>query len=128
MWPFQRSPASRAARGKRAEELARQYLVAHGYVIEQANVRFPVGEIDLVARDGAVLCFVEVRSASSEAWGGALGSITDRKRTRLIRAAQWFLQQRPHSGEIRFDVIAIQWQPAVPPTLELIQAAFDASR
>ena len=128
MWPFRRSAASRAERGKRAEALARQYLVAHGYVIEQANVRFPVGEIDLIAKDGATLCFVEVRSASSETWGGALGSITDRKRQRLIRAAQRFLQHRPHSGEIRFDVVAIQWQPAGPPTIQLLKAAFDTSR
>jgi len=125
---FKRPRFSRADAGRRAEILARRYLLAHGYAIEQTNARFPVGEIDVVARDGATLCFVEVRSASSTQWGGAVGSITDRKRQRLIRAAEWFLERTPFAGEIRFDVVAIQWQPAGLPSIELLKAAFDASR
>ncbi len=127
MWPFPTRLRSRAERGRSAEQLARRYLSAHGYVIEQTNARFPVGEIDVVAREGNTLCFVEVRSASSTQWGGALGSVTDRKRQRLIRAAQWWLERTPVASEIRFDVVAIQWQPAGPPSIELIKAAFDAS-
>jgi putative endonuclease len=106
--------------------LARRLLTGHGYVIEAANVRFPVGELDLVARQGETLCFVEVRSASSEVWGGALASITDRKRRRLIRAAQWYLKRcKSFPSEIRFDVVAIQWGIG-PPRLELVRGAFEA--
>ncbi len=110
----------------RGEQVAARFLVARGYAIEARNVRFPVGEIDLVAREGQTLCFVEVRSASSSQWGGPLGSITERKRRRLIRAAQWYLQRlRTLPASTRFDVVAIAWQDgrASP---ELIQGAFTA--
>ena len=117
----------RQALGRRSEELARRHLAALGYVVEKTNARFPVGEIDIVARDGQTLCFVEVRSASSEAWGGPLASITDRKRRRLIRAAQWYLARlRALPEEIRFDVVAVTWTGGVP-AVELIRGAFDAT-
>jgi len=95
--------------------------------VHQANVRFPVGEIDLVATEGPILCFVEVRSTSSLQWGGPLASITDRKRRRLIRAAHWYLARCRHRPEqMRFDVVAVSWQH-VRPTVELVRGAFDAS-
>lgn len=116
----------RQQRGRRAEELASQFLAARGYVIEDRNARFPVGEIDLVAREGETLCFVEVRSASSLDWGGAVASITDRKRRRLIRAARWYLQRlRALPPFTRFDVVAVHWDHDTP-TLELVQGAFTA--
>ena len=115
--------------GQRGEQLALQLLTSRGYVIEQRNVRFPVGEIDLIARDGQALCFIEVRSVSSSAWGGALASITDRKRRHLIRAARWYLSRcRELPPETRFDVVAIEWGDGLaPPTVELVRGAFDAS-
>ena len=117
----------RAARGRRAEALACGYLDAQGYDILARNVRFPIGEIDIVAREGQTLCFIEVRSASSVQWGGALASITDRKRQRVIRAAQWYLHTaRLQLPETRFDVVAIEWRPAAPPALELVRGAFTA--
>ena len=112
--------------GVRSEHLAARLLAERGYVIEARNVRFPVGEIDLVAREGQTLCFVEVRSASSLQWGGPLASIGNQKRRRLIRAATWYLQRlRTLPASTRFDVVAITWQDgrASP---ELIQGAFTA--
>jgi len=127
MWPFRKAPSTRRARGQRGEQLACQFLRAHGFQIEATNVRFPVGEIDIVAREGRTLCFVEVRSAASTAWGGALGSITDRKRRHLIRAARWHLSRLPAPpDEARFDVVAIQWQQDGPPAVELVRGAFTA--
>ncbi len=118
----------RRALGEWSERLARQFLAGQGYVIRETNVRFPVGEIDVVAQEGGVLCFVEIRSASSAQWGGALASITDRKRQRLIRAARWYLARlRELPPEIRFDVVGIDWEPAGRPQIELIRGAFDAS-
>ena len=111
--------------GRRGEQLALRRLRSEGYAIEKTNVSFPVGEIDIVARDGEVLCFVEVRSASSRDWGGALASITDRKRRRLIRAAQWYLQRlRALPLETRFDLVGIQWDAHADPAVELIRGAF----
>ena len=117
----------RAARGDRAERFACGYLRAHGFEIIERNVRFPVGEIDIVARDGDALSFVEVRSTTSQAWGGAAASITSSKQRRLIRAAQWYLQScRVQFIDIRFDVVAIEWLDGSAPAVELIRGAFTA--
>ena len=59
------APTDRQRLGQRGERLAKQFLISRGYVIEETNARFPVGEIDLVAREGETLCFVEVRSTAS---------------------------------------------------------------
>ena len=100
---------------------------AQGFEILERNVRFPVGEIDLVAREHEALCFVEVRSTASQAWGGAAASVTRRKQRRLIRAAQWYLQsRRPSFMDARFDVVAIEWQSERAPAVELIRGAFTA--
>ena len=124
-WPL-RPDTARQQLGRRSEALAAAFLNSAGYRIERTNVRFPVGEIDVVAREGRVLCFVEVRSTSSGRWGGPLASITGPKRRRLIQAARWYLAGRPMPPEIRFDVLAIEWDGATP-KIELIRGAFDAS-
>ena len=126
-WSSRETQAARQQLGARSEALARRFLTLHGYTIEATNVRFPVGELDVVAWDGPALCFVEVRSASSEAWGGPLESITDRKRQRVIRAARWYLKRlRTLPEEIRFDVVAVDWSGPDAPRLELLRAAFEA--
>jgi len=106
--------------------LARRFLIAQGYTIQDTNVRFPVGELDLVARQGTALCFIEVRSTSSAAWGGGLASVDARKRRRIIQAARWYLSRRPLPPEIRFDVLAIEYRDGAEPTVELVRGAFDA--
>ncbi|MBI4597375.1 MAG: YraN family protein [Candidatus Omnitrophica bacterium] len=114
--------------GRRGERIAAAHLRAQGYQIEETNIQFPVGEIDILAREGATLCFVEVRSASSEQWGGPLASVTSPKQRRLIRAAAWYLNRLPQwPPQCRFDVIAIGWRGAEEPSVELIRGAFDAS-
>ena len=122
------APTDRQQLGRRGERLAKQFLASHGYVIDEMNVRFPVGEIDVVAWDGQALCFVEVRSASSNEWGGALESIGNRKRRHLIRAARWYLTRlRSLPEEIRFDVVAVDWSGPDAPRIELIRGAFEAN-
>lgn len=117
----------RGARGERAERIACAYLSSQGYELIERNARFPVGEIDIVAKDGSALCFVEVRSASSTAWGGAAASITRPKQRRIIRAARWYLAscRLPHL-DVRFDVVAIDWRDEAAPAVELIRGAFTA--
>ncbi len=116
----------RLVRGRRAEALACRYLQAQRYEILERNVRYPVGEIDIVAHEGSTLCFVEVRSTASQQWGGPLASITDRKRRHLINAARWYLHASPaQATELRFDVVAVDWR-AQGPSVELIRGAFTA--
>ena len=119
-------PTDRQRLGRRGEQVAKQFLASQGYVIEAENVRFPVGEIDLIGREGEVLCFIEVRSTASNEWGGPLGSIGERKRQRLIRAARWYTQRlRRLPPEMRFDVVAVNWRPDGSPDIELIRGAFE---
>ena len=117
-----------AAAGTRAVEAACTWLRARSFAILERNYRIPEGEIDIIALDRETLCFVEVRSTSSSRWGGALASISDRKRRHLLRAARWYLSRlRTLPDEIRFDVVAIAWHGEAAPTAELVRGAFDAS-
>jgi len=95
--------------GRWGEQLAAQRLLAAGYSILARNVRFPAAELDIVARDGEILVFVEVRTRSGRRQGTAAESITWRKRQKLRQAALCFLQQQKQEGyrQIRFDVVCI---------------------
>ena len=97
--------------GQDAEAAARRLLEDAGFAFVAANVRYKVGEIDLVMRDGEVLVFVEVRTRRSAAFGGAAASIGRRKQARLRRAAQCYLLerfgQRAWPG-CRFDAVVFQ--------------------
>ena len=75
-------------RGAAAEALAAEYLSARGLAIVARNYRCRGGEIDLIARDGDTLVFVEVRLRSSTAFGGAAAGITAAKRRRIALAAR----------------------------------------
>lgn len=100
--------------GLRTEDIACDHLLACGLAVLERNLRCPLGELDIVARDGPTLVFVEVRHRESAGWGGALGSITPAKQRRLIRTAHWFLPAlaRRHFGgrtpRCRFDVFALE--------------------
>lgn len=114
--------------GQESERCAVRFLAGQGYAVEAVNVRVPGGELDVVAREGRVLCFIEVRSRSSDAYGGPLASIDAGKQRRFIRAVRWYLARRGQSDvETRFDVVAITWRGLDPPAIELIRGAFDAS-
>jgi len=95
-------------RGAAAEELAAVFLESQGLRIVERNYRCRFGEIDLVARSGAVLVFVEVRARQSEAFGGAAGSITAAKRRRLVAAARHYLAKHRVSRACRFDVVLLR--------------------
>ena len=120
------SSDSRQRLGRQSEELARRFLAAQGYRIDAANVRFPVGELDVVGREGRTLCFIEVRAVTSDRWGGAAATVNARKQRRVIQAARWYLAHHPvPAAEIRFDVLAIDWSDGVTPAIQLIRGAFD---
>jgi putative endonuclease len=104
--------------GDRAEALAAQFLTRQGLVIVARNFRTRAGEIDLIARDGTSLVFVEVRMRRSQHFGGAAASITARKRERLAKAANAYLALLGREPPCRFDAIllrgldasTIEWQ------------------
>ena len=116
---------ARQIAGQDAESAARRLLEAAGLGFVAANVRYKVGELALVMRDGTTLVFVEVRARSSSAFGGAAGSIDQRKQWKLRRAANLFLLERYGQRRwpaCRFDVVAFEAGRA-----NWMRAAFDAA-
>jgi putative endonuclease len=93
--------------GAAAESLAAEFLEGRGLVVVERNYRCRGGEIDLIARDGATLVFVEVRLRTSDAFGGARASITSAKRRRLKFAAGLFLSGLKQEPPCRFDAILL---------------------
>ena len=103
------SPTQRA--GQAAEDLALDYLLSHGLRLVARNWRVPLGEVDLVMRDGAQLVFVEVRRRGRGDFGGAAASVGWAKQARLRRTASAFLAARYGDRAwpaVRFDVVAIE--------------------
>lgn len=95
------------AAGRRAEEMARRYLKERGMVLEAGNVRGGGGELDVVALDGEVLVFVEVKSGAGP--GDPRQRVDHRKRRRLVAAAEAYLAQRPGpTPRCRFDVVTVR--------------------
>ena len=85
------------------------------------NVAARTGELDIVALEGGVLCFVEVRARSSARWGAAEETVGRRKQERLARVAERFLATWPDRNvACRFDIVAV----TPGPKLTLIRDAF----
>ena len=98
-------------RGRRAEGLAILALRIAGYRILARNLKSPVGEIDIVARRGRIIAFVEVKARAD--WGGAAEALAGRQRRRIGRAAGAFLAARPALARFqpRFDVmLTVPWR------------------
>ena len=114
--------------GARAEQLALEHLQAHGLTIVERNYRRRLGEIDLVALDNGVLVIAEVRTRSSDAFGGAAASIDGRKQRRIIRAAEQLLQRnRDYAAlPVRFDVLIVTAAASGTPGVHWLRHAFEA--
>jgi putative endonuclease len=110
--------------GKAGEEAAVQYLCRQGYRIVERNYRCRFGEIDLIARDGKTLTFIEVKTRRSQRFGPAAAAVTLEKQRHLIKASQLYLIQKRKAHELcRFDVVTIELG-AQEPRIELIKDAF----
>ena len=108
----------RQALGKWGEEQAARHLVAAGCSIVATNWRCPAGEVDLIARDGEALAFVEVRTRRGTAYGTPEESVTARKLAHMIDVARTYIQEQGWEGTWRLDVVAIQVQRPDPPSIE----------
>lgn len=94
-------------RGRAAERVAAWLLRLEGYRILERRFATPCGEIDLIARRGGVLVFVEVKRRGETA--AALGALGERQRLRIVRAAELYLRARPQLAGLvcRFDLVAV---------------------
>ena len=94
--------------GLDGEESARKHLERLGYRILALRFRSRLGEIDIVAEDGATIVFVEVKTRRSAEQGSPEESVTAAKQRRIVRMAETFLLARGlHGRDCRFDVVAV---------------------
>jgi len=114
-------------RGQRAEAAAGAWLEGQGFQVLARNHATRRGEVDLVCREGATVCFVEVRSRTRLDHGTPAESVTQAKARRVVAAAtDWAARHGALDGPVRFDVVAVEWAPAGP-RFTLYRAAFDAA-
>jgi len=111
---FHRQP-DRRAQGRVGEEDAVRWLTANGYEILERNVINHAGELDVVAKDGDTLCFLEIKARASDAFGPAIAAVDARKQRRISRAAALYLAtqgaaKRLDRSPCRFDVLGLDWQ------------------
>jgi putative endonuclease len=118
---------ARSRLGKTGEDLACRELQRRGYAILARRWRRRQGEIDIIARDGATLVFVEVKARVGHAFGEAAEAVTPLKQRRLVQLAHLYLaSERRIDCACRFDVVAIHFEQATP-VVTIFRHAFDAT-
>jgi putative endonuclease len=116
---------SRVLFGKTGEDLACRELERRGYAIVARRYRRRGGELDIIARDGPTLVFVEVKTRDSREFGDAAEAVTPLKRRRMAQlAVDYIARHRLHECACRFDVVSIHMHDGEP-TIELFRNAFD---
>ncbi|MBN2225624.1 MAG: YraN family protein [Deltaproteobacteria bacterium] len=113
--------------GRFGERIARWMLILSGYRIIESNYRTRYGEIDIVARDGDDLVFVEVKTKSSREYGPPEESVDEHKQRKIARMALMYLTER-QAGEdtaCRFDVVTVDLS-GILPKIRVIPNAFEA--
>jgi len=113
--------------GRWGEEQAVRYLRRQGMKILERNLRTPVGEIDIIARQRRELVFVEVKARRGVQFGTPQEAVGPRKQRQILRAAQWFLGEQPGLSGLqpRFDVVAVLGSPGAA-QIEHLRNAFEA--
>lgn len=103
--------ANKQSLGKSGEDFAVRLVTEAGLKIITRNYRCPKGEMDIIARDGEALVFIEVRTRRSSYRGWGEESITRQKAQRLQAIASYYVVQQGYLNwpSLRFDVVAIRW-------------------
>jgi putative endonuclease len=102
--------------GRWGETLAAGYLEQRGYEILERNARTPYGEIDLVARDGDILVFVEVKTRTNRSYGMPEDSVNLRKQSHMLAAAEHYAAEKG-AENWQVDVISIEGHPGEEPDI-----------
>ncbi len=98
--------------GKNGEDIACDFLVKYGYTIMERNMRHHKAEIDIIARKGDEVIFIEVKNRKNARYGFPEQSVTEEQAERISEAATYYLERLPFRPQfIRFDIIAITHQP-----------------
>lgn len=114
--------------GRRGEQVALQFLKRERkFRILGRNVALPGGELDIVAEDGPVLVFVEVKTRRQSEDGGPVAAVGFRKRRTIARLASMYVERfRLGDRPVRFDLVSVVWPSGREPVIEYFRDAFDA--
>lgn len=94
-------------KGNLGEGMAVEYLQEHGMAILERNWRSGHLEVDIIARDGEMIVFVEVKTRETNTWGEPQTSVTADKQRNLIKAANLYVLSKDINSDTRFDIISI---------------------
>ena len=108
--------------GKWGEEVATKYLTQNGYDVIGQNIRTPYGEIDIIAKHGETIIFVEVKTRTSNTMGHPEDSITTRKREHMIACAEHYAAEN-EIDNWQIDVISIEGKPGIEPKVTYFENA-----
>ena len=115
----------RISLGDKGEELAADLLKNSGYKILYRNYKTKLGEIDIIAKDKETICFVEVKTRSSDRFGSGSEAVFKRKQGQIAKAALSFLKEKRFLDKrARFDVVSLDCSSSEP-RLDLIKDAFE---
>jgi putative endonuclease len=118
-------PGSNVQTGRQGEEAARDFLRKKGYHILQSNYRTRFGEIDIIARDKDTLCFVEVKTRYSQAFGSPYEAVMETKQRTISRVAVYYLKEHNLlDTKARFDIVSVVRESGNV-RCELIKNAFE---
>ena len=106
------------------EKTAKAFLLQKGFQILEANWRHQRAEVDLIAKDDAILVFVEVKTRSSDYFGPPESFVTPQKEKLMVRAAHAYMKKIEHDWEIRFDIVSILKSGDEDYQIEHIEDAF----
>lgn len=111
--------------GRGCEDLAARTLEDAGWSVLARNYRLGHKEIDLIARRGRLVAFVEVKGRSSSRFGHPVEAISAAKRREILRVARdWILRHGTPADEYRFDAIGVLWRRSGPPAVEHFEDAW----
>lgn len=115
-----------SAKGEIGESIATTFLKGQGFAIVERNFRCVCGEIDIVAREGRTIVFVEVKCRKNKNYGPPQLAVTPFKQRQISKAALvWLAKKKLYDAEARFDVVAIVLNKNDLPEIEHIRNAFE---
>ncbi|WP_185207624.1 YraN family protein [Chryseobacterium sp. C3] len=112
--------------GKKAEELAAEYLQKNGYKILVRNFRYQKAELDLVAEKDSLIVVVEVKARSTDVFNLPQEAVNKRKIKLIVLAANYFIEEYNKNQEVRFDIISVILDENKNLVIEHIIDAFEA--
>ncbi len=123
--PWPRLRARHLRLGRRGERLAAKALEEIGFDLLVRNYRCPAGEVDIVARENAILCFIEVKTRRKARFARPAAAVGRAKRRRILRSAAHYLREIGHPAvPVRFDIVEVLFENDAIREIVLHRAAF----